>query len=47
MNIDFETLYEKYFRDVYLFLLVMSKEPHIAEEISKIFGKNFRKLQKN
>lgn len=35
MRIDFEELYERFFRDVYLFVLAMSKDPHIAEEITQ------------
>lgn len=32
---EFDQLYEKYFKDVYLFMLSMSKEPEIAEEITQ------------
>ena len=35
MKIDFEDLYQRFFRDVYLFVLSMSKDPHIAEEITQ------------
>ena len=36
MKIDFDDLYERFFKDVYLFVLAMSKDPHIAEEITEI-----------
>lgn len=32
---EFEQLYETYFKDVYLFILSMSKDPEIAEEITQ------------
>ncbi len=35
MKIDFEELYQRFFKDVYLFVLAMSKDPHIAEEITQ------------
>ena len=35
MKIDFDDLYERFFKDVYLFVLAMSKDPHIAEEITQ------------
>jgi RNA polymerase sigma-70 factor (ECF subfamily) len=35
MKIDFNELYERFFKDVYLFVLAMSKDPHIAEEITQ------------
>ena len=35
MKIDFEELYQRFFRDVYLFVLAMIKDPHIAEEITQ------------
>jgi RNA polymerase sigma factor (sigma-70 family) len=35
VKIDFEDLYQRFFRDVYLFVLSMSKDPHIAEEITQ------------
>lgn len=35
MKIDFEELYRRFFRDVYLFVLSMSKDPHTAEEITQ------------
>ena len=35
MKVDFEDLYERFFKDVYLFVLAMSKDPHIAEEITQ------------
>lgn len=35
MHSDFEELYNRFFRDVYLFILSMSKDPHIAEEITQ------------
>ena len=35
MKIDFEELYDSFFRDVYLFVLSMSRDPHTAEEITQ------------
>ena len=35
MKVNFEELYDRCFRDVYLFILAMSKDPHIAEEITQ------------
>ena len=35
MDIKFEDLYQKFFKDVYLFTLTISKDPHIAEEITQ------------
>lgn len=35
MDIKFEDLYQKFFKDVYLFTLTISKNPHIAEEITQ------------
>lgn len=35
MKNDFEELYDRFFKDVYLFVLAMSKDPHIAEEITQ------------
>ena len=35
MKVNFEELYDRFFRDVYLFILAMSKDPHIAEEITQ------------
>ncbi len=35
MKTDFEELYERFFKDVYLFVLAMSKDPHIAEDITQ------------
>lgn len=35
MKIDFEELYSRFFKDVYLFVLAMSKDSHIAEEITQ------------
>lgn len=35
MKIDFEEIYRLYFRDVYLFVLAMSRNSHIAEEITQ------------
>ena len=32
---DFEEMYRLYFKDVYLFILAMSKSPDIAEEITQ------------
>ena len=31
---DFEALYANYFRDVYLYVLTLSGDPHVAEEIT-------------
>ncbi len=41
---DFEEMYRIYFRDVYLFILAMSSDPHIAEEITQ---ETFYKALKN
>lgn len=35
MKNDIEELYNRFFKDVYLFVLAMSKDPHIAEEITQ------------
>ena len=35
MNADFEELYERFFHDVYLFILAASGDPYIAEEITQ------------
>lgn len=35
MNADFEELYERFFNDVYLFILAMSRDSHTAEEITQ------------
>ena len=35
MDIKFEDLYKRFFKDVYLFVLTISKDPHIAEEITQ------------
>ena len=35
MEIQFEDLYKRFFKDVYLFILTISKDPHIAEEITQ------------
>ena len=35
MNIDFEDIYERFFKDVYLFVLAMSGDPSMAEEITQ------------
>ena len=35
MEIKFEDLYKRFFKDVYLFILTISKDPHIAEEITQ------------
>ena len=35
MKQDIEELYDRFFHDVYLFVLSMSKDPHIAEEITQ------------
>lgn len=41
---DFEEMYRLYFKDVYLFILAMSKSPDIAEEITQ---ETFFKVLKN
>lgn len=44
---NFEEIYELYFKDVYLFILAMSKDPHIAEEITQeTFFKAFQNIHK-
>lgn len=46
LKIDFEDIYENYFHDVYLFILAMSKDPHIAEEITQeTFFKALKELK--
>lgn len=35
MKADFEELYQRFFKDVYLFVLSMSRDPHTAEEITQ------------
>lgn len=35
MKLDFEDIYQRFFKDVYLFVLAMSKNPNIAEEITQ------------
>ncbi len=42
---NFDTLYKEYFHDVYLFILGLSKEEHIAEEVTEeAFFKALRAL---
>lgn len=35
MRVDFEDLYNRFFKDVYLFVLSMSRDPHLSEEITQ------------
>lgn len=35
MKADFEELYQRFFKDVYLFVLSMSRDPHTAEEVTQ------------
>ena len=43
---DFETLYDRFFRDVYLFVLAMSKNADMAEEITQeTFFKALKELK--
>lgn len=35
MKLELEEIYKTYFQDVYYFILAMSKDPHIAEEITQ------------
>lgn len=35
VKIDFEDIYERFFKDVYLFVLAMSGDPSMAEEITQ------------
>lgn len=35
MGFDFEDIYNRYFKDVYLFALALSKDSHLAEEITQ------------
>lgn len=44
IHVNFEEIYELYFKDVYLFLLAMSKDDNIAEEITQ---ETFYKALKN
>lgn len=41
---DFEELYERFFKDVYLFILAMSQNPDVAEEVTQ---ETFFKALKN
>ena len=34
-GLDFDEIYKRYFKDVYLFILAMSRNPDIAEEITQ------------
>jgi RNA polymerase sigma-70 factor (ECF subfamily) len=44
---DFEELYDRFFKDVYLFVLAMSKNPDVAEEITQeTFFKALKELKK-
>jgi len=44
---DFERLYERYFNDVYLFVLKLSADEHVAEEItSDTFFKAMKSIDK-
>jgi len=44
---EFEEIYKEYYRDVYLFLLAMSKNPDIAEELTQeTFFKALKNLHK-
>ena len=44
---EFEKIYELYFRDVYYFVLSLSKNPHIAEDItSETFLKAIKAIDK-
>lgn len=35
MKLEFDEIYKRFFKDVYLFVLSMSKDPHTAEEITQ------------
>ena len=35
MDLKFEDLYQRFFKDVYLFVLTISKDSNIAEEITQ------------
>lgn len=46
MKMDFEEIYRRFFRDVYLFVLAMSKNPDLAEEITQeTFFKAMKELK--
>lgn len=46
-NEEFEKVYEMYFRDVYYFVLSLSRNPHIAEDItSETFLKAMKAIDK-
>lgn len=46
LKIDFEDIYERYFHDVYLFIFAVSKDSHIAEEITQeTFFKALKELK--
>lgn len=43
---DFDEVYRLYFRDVYLFCFALTKDPHIAEDITAdTFAKALKKLK--
>ena len=35
MKLEFDEIYKRFFKDVYLFVLSMSKDPHTAEETTQ------------
>lgn len=46
MKADFEELYDRFFKDVYLFVLSLSRDPHTAEEITQeTFFRAFKELK--
>lgn len=47
MKIDFEDIYERFFKDVYLFVLAMSGDPSLAEDITQeTFFKALKEVDK-
>lgn len=46
-DVDFEEIYEQYFKDVYLFVLAMSQDAGVAEEMTQeTFFKAFKNIHK-
>ena len=46
MELEFDEIYKRFFKDVYLFVLAMSKDPHIAQEITQdTFFKELKEIK--
>ena len=35
MDMQFEEIYEQFFKDVYLYIFALSRDPHLAEDITQ------------